>query len=231
MNIQRVTSDATDSPGLAALRLPPKIVDRAVAGLPWIALIAAVTGLSLMTIKRVLQPEYAATWSHPAMRIIAFTVTFLSIGLIVVHRNAWLRKERLLDLGACFQVLVAFACAVSENSAYGDPNAVVIGGSCVGVWMLLCGLLIPNAPIRSALTAIASVMMWPLGYWVDQQIFGHPPMPLSRMLVWMLPLVIVGIWCSIINHHVIKYHLRRQRADDLGSYVLTSRIGSGGMGE
>jgi serine/threonine-protein kinase len=97
--------------------------------------------------------------------------------------------------------------------------------------MLLCGLLIPNAPIRSAITAFACVLMWPLGYWVDQQIFGHAPLPLSRMLVWVLPLVIVAVWMCIINHHVIRYHIKRQRADDLGSYVLTSRIGNGGMGE
>ena len=73
----------------------------------------------------------------PATYFIAFAVTFLSIGLIVVHRNAWLRKERVLDLGMLFQVVVAFACAASEISAYTDPNTVVIGQSCVAVWMLL----------------------------------------------------------------------------------------------
>lgn len=231
MNIQRGSSDALESPAVAAFHLPPKIVDRAVRGLPWIAVIAAVTGLSLMTIKRLLQPEYAATWAHPATRLVAFAITVLSAGLIVVHRNGWLRKERLLDLALFFQVAVAFACAVAENAAYHDPNAVVIGSSCIGVWMLLCGLLIPNAPVRSALAAAFCVMMWPLGNYVDRLIFGHPPMPLSRMLVWVLPLVLVGVWTCIINHYAIRYHIRRQRADDLGSYVLTSRIGNGGMGE
>ncbi len=137
----------------------------------------------------------------------------------------------MLDLGMFFQVAVAFACAVSEISGYTDPNAVVVGQSCVALWMLLCGLLVPNAPLRSAATAFLCVLMWPLGYWVDQQIFGFQPLPLSRMLVWVLPLAIVAVWMLIINHHVIRYHIKRQRADDIGSYVLTSRIGNGGMGE
>jgi eukaryotic-like serine/threonine-protein kinase len=97
--------------------------------------------------------------------------------------------------------------------------------------MMLCGWLIPNAPLKSAITAGLCVVMWPLGYWADLQIFGYPPLPLRGVLVWMLPLVITAVWMFIINSRVIAFYIQQQRAEDMSSYTLTSKLGSGGMGE
>jgi serine/threonine-protein kinase len=89
----------------------------------------------------------------------------------------------------------------------------------------------PQAPLRAALSAGLCVLMWPLGYWVDLQIFGYQPMPLSRMMVWILPLVIVGIWMYILNNRVLSGYVKQQRTEDIGSYTLDSLLGAGGMGE
>jgi serine/threonine-protein kinase len=142
-----------------------------------------------------------------------------------------LSKQTLLDLGMVFQVVIAFACGLCENSAYRDPNVVVFGHSGIALWMMMCGRLIPNAPLKAAITAILCVLMWPLAYWVDLQIYGYQPMPLERMLVWVLPLVIVAVWMYFLNNRVITFCLQQQRAEDMGSFLLTSCIGRGGMGE
>jgi eukaryotic-like serine/threonine-protein kinase len=89
----------------------------------------------------------------------------------------------------------------------------------------------PNAPLKSAITGFFCVLMWPLAYWVDLQIFGYQPMPLSRMLVWVLPLVIVALWMYALNNRAISFFVQQQRAEDMGSYALTEMIGRGGMGE
>jgi hypothetical protein len=107
----------------------------------------------------------------------------VSVAFTVVQRQGWLRKERLLDLGMVFQVAIAFGCRLFEGAAYKDPNMIVLGHSGIAVWMMLCGLLLPNAPLRAALSAILCVLMWPLAYWVDLQVFGYPPMPLSHLMV------------------------------------------------
>ena len=73
--------------------------------------------------------------------------------------------------------------------------------------------------------------MWPLGYWVDLQIFGYQPMPLTRLMVWVLPLVIVGFWMCILNKRVLSFYVKQERAEDVGSYVLDALLGTGGMGE
>ena len=231
MIVQRVTSDVCESPGLVASKLPPKIVDRAVTGLFWVTIFTAVTSIALHIVEETLQPEFARTWSHPVLRIATLGILFLSAGFMVVQRMGWLRKERLLDLGLLFQVVIAFACGLFEGSAYSEPNALVMGYSGIAVWMLLCGLLMPQAPLRAAVSAILCVLMWPLAYWVDLQIFGYPPMPLNRLLSWVLPLVIVGAWMYILNYRVLKFHCKQQRIEDIGSYVLDTRLGYGGMGE
>lgn len=231
MIIQRATADGFESPGLVASKIPAKILDRAVSGLFWVTIFTAVTSVVLNISEEVLQPEFAKALSNPVLRIVTLFILFFSVGLIVVQRKGWLRKERLLDLGLLFQVVIAFACGLFEASAYSQPNALVIGHSGIAVWMLLCGLLMPQAPLRAAMSAILCVLMWPLAYWVDLQLFGYPRMPLNRLLAWEVPLVVVGVWMYILNYRVLRFHCSQQRIEDIGSYVLDSQLGYGGMGE
>jgi tRNA A-37 threonylcarbamoyl transferase component Bud32 len=231
MKIQPLSSDSLPSPSPVASKLPPQILDRAAAGFCWVSLFAAVTSVALTAIQHVLQPEFAAAWAHPALRMASLAVVFLSVGCMVVLRQGWLTKERLLDLAMAFQVMIAFACGLFEAAAYQDPNAVVLGHSGVAVWMMLCGFLMPTAPLRALVTAFLCVSMWPLAYWVDLRIFHYEPITASRMLLWILPLVIVAVWMYILNNRVISMYVRQQRAEDVGSYILDSRIGRGGMGE
>jgi tRNA A-37 threonylcarbamoyl transferase component Bud32 len=231
MKIQRASSTGIECPKLTAYQLPAKIVDRAANGLCWVSLIGAVTSVALTFIEHLLQPEFAAAWAHPVLRITSLSVFLLSVGFIAVQRSGWLSKPQLLDLGMVLQVAVAFSAGLFEGAAYKDPNAVVVGVSAIAVWMMLCGRLLPNAPLKSALTAGLCAMMWPLGYYVDLKIFGYQPMPLARMLVWVLPLCIIGIWMYILNNRTLAFYVQQQCAEDVGSYSLQTLIGKGGMGE
>jgi serine/threonine-protein kinase len=231
MKIQRAPTDGLETPHPAAFRLPPQIEDRAADGLCWISLFTAVTSIALIAIEHTFQPEFAAAWRHPLLRVASLLVFFLSVGFMAVQRSGWLSKHRLLDLGIVFQVAIAFACGLFEGAAYANPDAVVFGHSGIAVWMALCGRLLPNAPLKSAITAALCVAMWPLAYWADLEIFGYEPMPLSRMLVWVLPLVVVAVWMCVLNQRTLATFVQQQRAEDVGTYVLTERIGRGGMGE
>src|SRR5689334_7161086 len=102
MSNPRAGSQAFDSPGLVSSKLPPKIVDRAVAGLFWVLIFTAITSVVLNVGKQVLQQEFAKVAAHPMMRLASLSVLFLSAGILVVQRMGWLRKDRLLDLGICF---------------------------------------------------------------------------------------------------------------------------------
>src|SRR5690349_6751737 len=145
MKIQRASSDAFETPNPVAYSLPAQILDRAADGLCWISLISAVSSVALTAIQHTLQPEFAAAWAHPALRIASLCIVLLSVGFILVQRSGWLSKRLLLDLGMVFQIAIAFACGLFEGAAYKDPNATVVGLSAIAVWMMLCGRLMPNA--------------------------------------------------------------------------------------
>ena len=231
MKIQRVSSGVFERPKLTARQLPLPILDRATNGLCWISLICAVTSVALTLIQHLLQPEFAAAWRHPVLRLTSLAVLLLSAGFFAVQRSGWLSKPRLLDLGMAFQVTVAYCAALFEGAAYHDPNAVVVGISTIAVWMMLCGRLMVNAPLKAALTAGLCTLMWPLGYWTDLKIFGYQPIPLPRLLVWILPLAIIGVWMYVLNNRTLTFYMQQQSAEDVGSYALHTLIGKGGMGE
>jgi serine/threonine-protein kinase len=195
------------------------------------SLICVITSLALTIVQHVFQPEYAAAWRHPMLQAATVTVLLLSIGFIAVQRSGRLSKQALLDLGMVFQVVMAFLTAIFESAVYKDPNAVVIGVSSAAVWMMVCGRLMPNAPLKAACAAGLCVVAWPLGYWFDLSIYGYQAMPWTRLLVWVLPLVIVAVWVYVLNNRVIAFYFEQQRAEDVGSYTLVNRIGHGGMGE
>src|ERR1051325_4441497 len=117
MKIQRASSDGFERPSPIASKLPPEILERATEGLCFVTVFSAVTSVLLTVIEHVLQPEFAAAWAHPFLRLVSLLVFFLSIGLIVVQRTGWLRKQRLLDLGMSFQVAVALACGLCGAAA------------------------------------------------------------------------------------------------------------------
>jgi serine/threonine-protein kinase len=219
------------NPTLLALSLPPQILERATDGLCWISLICAVTCVVLTVAQHLLQPEFAQAWRHPILRAASIGATLLSIGFMAIQRSGWLSKQALLDLGMVFQVVIVFLAGIFECAAYQDPNAVVLGVSCAGVWMMMCGRLMPNAPLKSACAAALCVVAWPLGYWVDVRAFGYAAMPWTRLLVWMLPLAIVAIWMYFLNNRTLAFYVQQQRAEDIGSYTLVNPIGKGGMGE
>jgi len=47
--------------------------------------------------------------------------------------------------------------------------------------------------------------------------------------MYSLPLAIVGVWMYILNNRVLSSYVKQQRAEDIGSYVLDSMLGAGGM--
>ena len=231
MRIQRDTNDELQRPAPWALSLPPQILERATDGLCWISLICAISCALLTIVQHVLQPEYAAAWRHPLLRVASAATLVLSFGFLAVQRSGWLSKQALLDLGMVFQVTIVFVLGIIEGAVCSDPNAVVVGTSNAAVWMMVCGRLMPNAPLKAACASGLCVLAWPLGYWLDLRAFGYPMMPWTRLLVWVVPLAIVAVWMYFLNNRIIALFVDQQRAEDIGSYTLTNQIGKGGMGE
>jgi serine/threonine protein kinase len=231
MQLQRATSDSAESPGPLSANLPPQIVDQAAGRLCWIAGFVACSVLLLGSSQALLQHEFAAALQRPLIRLTLLGLLFLTIGFIVVQRNGWLSKARILDLGLIYQVVVAFDVSLIETAVNWDPSAPMRGLPAVTAWLLLCGLLLPNATLKVGIAAALSVASWPLAYWINLKLYDLQPLPPHRLMVWMGPLTITGVAMYLINRRTISMKLRAERAEQLGSYQLDYRIGRGGMGE
>lgn len=231
MKLQRAMSDGVDSPSPISIKLPPQIVERVAERLCWMAIFVACAVVSLVSVEGFLQEEFAAALQRPFLRLTLFGLLAMTAGFVVVHRNGWLSKARLMDVGLVYQVMVSFAISMFETAVNWDPNAPARGLSGLNAWLLLCGFLLPNAPLKVGITSALSVATWPAAYWINLNVAGLTPLPWNRLLVWLLPLVITGVWMYLINRRTISTKISEYRAEQMGSYELDYVIGQGGMGE
>lgn len=231
MQVQRASSDGFEVPGPISGKLPPAVVDRVAERLCWITVFVATSAVVLTAGDYLLQKEFAAALRQPSLRLTLLGLAVLSVGFVVAQINGWLTKAQLLDFGLVYQVAVSFVIAMCETAMQWNVAEPVRGHSGINVWLLLCGFLLPHAPLRVGVTAALSIATWPLAYWINVKFNGLQQLPLERIAVWMLPLLITGVWMYLINRRVIGMRIREYKAEQLGSYQLDSLIGRGGMGE
>jgi len=130
-----------------------------------------------------------------------------------------------------FQVTIAFSIAMFETTFEWNPSIPVLGHSGVAIWLALCGLLLPNEPLQSALAAVLSALAWPAAYYLNLNLHGFTPLPWNRLLIWILPLLLVAVWMYVLNKRIYSMQWKQLKAEELGSYKLDYLIGKGGMGE
>lgn len=229
MEIVKRAQSSGDTPSLGT-KFPSELLERVAGRLCWITIICAVSTLVFFALSQFLQPEFAEMMGYTSIRLTLLGVLVFSGLFSVVMRNGWLRKESMLDLGIVFQVYVAFTLAMMETSLPWD-NFVVRGTSKVGIWLSLCGLLLPNIPWKAGAAAFLSAMMWPLAYYLNLSLHNLEPLAPNRLATWMIPNFIMAVWMYILNYRMFALQIKQVKAEELGSYQLDYMIGKGGMGE
>ena len=230
MEIAKGKQIASDSANTISYAVAPALVEKAPERLRLITILCAVSTAIFLGLEHFLQPEWRATAELVSVRLSLLGVFLMSGALFAVQQNGWVKKETLLDLGLVFQVYISFAIAMLETSRPWKED-VVLGYSAVAIWITICGLMLPNAPLKSALGAFVSALMWPTAYFLNLWMHSMDPLPLNRLAVWILPNFIMAVWMVILNKRMFQMEVPHERAEELGSYRLDYLIGKGGMGE
>ncbi|MCX6614249.1 MAG: serine/threonine-protein kinase [Acidobacteria bacterium] len=230
MEIIRGNQTTGDSASPVSTQLPPALLEKAADRLCWITILCAVSTILLFALEQWLQPELNAMADLASVRLSLLGVFLLAGGFFAVQRNGWVKKQTLLDLGIVFQVYVAFAISMLETSRPWKDD-VVLGHSAVAIWLSICGLVLPNVPLKAGMAAILSACAWPAAYYLNLSLYGFDPLPLNRLAIWLFPNFLMAIWMYILNKRMFQMQITQVKAEELGSYQLDYLIGKGGMGE
>lgn len=229
--VRAATNPSQQTPSPGGFQLPQPLIDKNADGLCWISTLCGVMTVALLAMEGFLQPEFGAAFQLASIRWNIAGIVALTAAFIAIQRFGIFRKEVLLDLGIVFQVSIAFSIAMFETTFNWNPNVPVLGQSGVAIWLAFCGLLLPNAPLKSALAAMLSALAWPVAYGLNIYLHGFTPLPWNRLVIWIGPLLLVAIWMYVLNARIFAMQWRQLKAEELGSYTLDYLIGKGGMGE
>ncbi|MBL0161668.1 MAG: serine/threonine protein kinase [Bryobacterales bacterium] len=213
-------------------RLPPALIDRAAQRLCWISLVCATTTVLMFLVHGWLQPEVRAMRAaDPTLPLLALAMVLVSSGMVAVQRYRLLSSWAILNTGLVFEVFVAFAISLFETALPLPKDHYVLGVSMVAVWITVCGLLIPNAPLMTAVVGLLSAAMWPAAYYLNVHLHGYEALPASRLGVFHFVNFSMAFWAYFLNKRIYALEMSAHRAQEMGSYDLIALLGRGGMGE
>ena len=165
------------------------------------------------------------------------SVVGIGVALLVaaVIRSARLPLPTVMNIGLAFEIASSYAIAAAE---YADPAGLemhrgMLGLSWVAVWMMLFTVVVPTAPHRALLGALASVSSVPvvIGLVIASGATSFRPDATRFFFGLVFPyLLVVGM--AYVGARVVYYlGTEVKRARELGSYQLEAKLGVGGMGE
>jgi hypothetical protein len=159
------------------------------------------------------------------------------VGLAVaaVIRNARLPLPAVTTIGLVFEVVSSYAIAGAE---FADPAMLenhqgMMGLSWVAVWVVLFTVVVPTAPRRAVVAALASVSAVPvtLSLVLASGATTATLDPGQFFFGLVFPYLLVVGMAYVGARVVYGLGTEIRRARDLGSYRLEEKLGEGGMGE
>lgn len=213
-------------------QLPPALVETAVTRLCWVSLVCAATTVLLFVVYGWLQPEVrAARAADPTLPLLALAIVLVSAAMMAAQRFAIVSNRAILNAGLIFEVFVAFAIAYFETALPIPSDQYVQGVSMVAVWITVCGLLVPNAPIVTCAVALLSAAMWPVAYFLNVHQHGYEAAAWNRLGGYQFVNFSMAFWAYFLNKRIYALEMSAYQAQEWGSYELVSLLGKGGMGE
>jgi len=159
----------------------------------------------------------------------------VAVLVAVVIRSARFSLPTAMNIGLAFEIASSYAIAAAE---FADPMGLemhrgMLGLSWVAVWVVLFTVVVPTAPRRALLAALASVSAVPVivGLVMASGATSFRIEPAQFFFGLVFPyLLVVGM--AYVGARVVYYlGTEVKRARELGSYRLEEKLGEGGMGE
>jgi serine/threonine-protein kinase len=168
-------------------------------------------------------------WGPP---VIAIAVALLVAAVVGSSR---IPLSTVMKIGLAFEVASSYGIAAAE---FADPMGLdmhgqMFGLSWVAVWTVLFTVVVPTAPRRAVLAALASVSSVPvvIGLVLATNATAFRPNPAQFFFGLVFPYLLVVAMAYVGSRVVYGLGTEVKRARELGSYQLEEKLGQGGMGE
>jgi serine/threonine-protein kinase len=201
---------------------------------PFSRLLLPIAALVLIVIafQQMAQPDLAAVYRDPIVRLMTLAVVLAAAGLLAAYRYRLVLPSTLVQLGLGFEVAVALAIAIVETSVPIAADRPVLGISAVGPWILFVSLFVPDRPRWALIAGVAAASMWPVAYAINSARLGFAPAPWTRLVIWPgINYAMAALAWLILRRLYGEPAGQTTSADELGKYRLLAPIGAGGMGE
>jgi hypothetical protein len=192
---------------------------------------AAALLVLVISFQQIAQPDLAAVYRDPLIRLFTLAAVLLALGLAALHHYALVLPSTLLGLETGVAVFVAFVIALVETAVPVAADRPVLGVSAVGPWIVFSSLVVRDRPRWMLATALAAASMWPAAYAINVQRLDLPLAPWSRLIVWPAINYLIAALVILIGRRIQETAALAQAAGELGRYRLLAPIGAGGMGE
>jgi len=157
------------------------------------------------------------------------SVLLSTTALIFTLRSTRVPAHRALRIGTAYQLFLAYSMAFLTNGT-AWPGALPVGWPPTAVIAFLFAVLIPMPPLKTLMVSSLTVAMDPLAK-LTLLAMGYSALSRHAWLAGVLPgvgAVVLSVVASRVIHGLGE---SLAKARELGSYILTRRLGRGAMGE
>ncbi len=147
----------------------------------------------------------------------------------------WLDSKRIrfdaakVPLGVAYQLFLAYSAAFLANGV-SWPGTLLAGWPPTAVIAFLFAILIPRSPPKTLLLSSLTVAMDPLAK-LTLLAMGYSELSRTVWMMGVLPGLGAIVLAVVASQVIYGLGVSLGRAREMGSYILTRRLGRGGMGE
>jgi serine/threonine-protein kinase len=209
--------------------MPEELVAEQVRRLAVFAGVAGAIWSFGLFMEAVVLPTFTGQRNWRAIPIEA-VVAAASLGIFVYIRLAKCAPSAKTTIGLAFMLLNAVGIAVLKAWALPLPAPNDMHLSWMTVLILIYSMIAPTTPRKILFASLVAASLDPVAFGVAH-LFGVPtPAPLA-IFVMSWPNFACAVVAMLPSHVLQRIGRRLREAQELGSYQLVEKLGTGGMGE